>query len=161
MVRPNYPQAMPSSTQRDLFESEAQPELSAADAAPPAYRSDPDQVRARLQAILAEARAPEKLPWDRDKLLGYRTIFPQMAGWLPDEEGALRHPLLFGGSLRAVAWQSSGANKKRVARLRSLILTRAAGEDEERRAASLLRIFRGLTCVDSAWTAGSSPAVTR
>lgn len=79
---------MARTTQQDLFETESQPELFAADAAPPAYRPDPDQVRARLQAILAEARAAEKLPWDRDKLLVYRTIFPQMAGWLPDEEGA-------------------------------------------------------------------------
>ena len=35
-----------------------------------------------------EARAAEKLPWDADRLLVYRTIFPQMAGWLPEEEGA-------------------------------------------------------------------------
>jgi hypothetical protein len=79
---------MTHSTQRDLFETVSQPELFDAEAAPPAYRPDPDQVRARLQAILAEARAAEKLPWDGDKLLVYRTIFPQMAGWLPAEEGA-------------------------------------------------------------------------
>lgn len=53
---------------------------------PPAYRPDPDEVRARLHRILTEARAAEKLPWDPDKLLVYRTIFPQMAGWLPEEE---------------------------------------------------------------------------
>jgi hypothetical protein len=75
-------------TQQDLFETDSQPELFAADAAPPAYRPDPNQVRARLHKILAEARAAEKLPWDQDKLLVYRTIFPQMAGWLPEQEGA-------------------------------------------------------------------------
>jgi hypothetical protein len=75
-------------TQQDLFAAESQPELFAADDAPPAYRPDPDQVRARLQKILAEARAAEKLPWDQDKLLIYRTIFPQMARWLPEDEGA-------------------------------------------------------------------------
>jgi hypothetical protein len=75
-------------TQQDLFETDSQPELFVPDAAPPAYRPDPDQVRARLLKILAEARAAEKLPWDQDKLLVYRTIFPQMAGWLPEEEGA-------------------------------------------------------------------------
>jgi hypothetical protein len=79
---------MARTTQQDLFETESQPELFAADAAPPAYRPDPDQVRARLHAILAEARAAENIPWDGDKLLVYRAIFPQMAGWLPDEEGA-------------------------------------------------------------------------
>lgn len=58
----------------------------APDAPPPAYRPDLDNVRARLHKILAEARAADKLPWDRDQLLVYRTIFPQMAGWLPEEE---------------------------------------------------------------------------
>jgi hypothetical protein len=74
--------------QQDLFGAEAQAELFASDAAPPAYRPDPDEVRARLNRILTEARAAEKLPWDPDRLLVYRTIFPQMAGWLPEEEGA-------------------------------------------------------------------------
>ncbi len=79
---------MPKSPQQDLFETEAQAELFEPNAAPPAYRPDPNEVRARLHKILAEARAAKKLPWDRDKLLVYRTIFPQMAGWLPEEEGA-------------------------------------------------------------------------
>jgi hypothetical protein len=42
----------------------------------------------RLHRILAEARAAEQVPWDSDKLLVYRSIFPQMAGWLPEEEAA-------------------------------------------------------------------------
>ena len=79
---------MARSPQQDLFESETQAELFEPDAGPAAYRPDPDQVRARLHKILAEARGAEKLPWDRDRLLVYRTIFPQMAGWLPDEEAA-------------------------------------------------------------------------
>jgi hypothetical protein len=79
MVRP---------TQQDLFEADAQAELFERDAAAPAYRPDLDDVRARLHRILAEARAAEELPWDRDKLLVYRTVFPQMTGWLPEEEAA-------------------------------------------------------------------------
>jgi hypothetical protein len=75
-------------TQQDLFENESQPELFEPDAAPPAYRPDPDKVRERLHRILAEARAAKKLPWDADKVLLYRTIFPHMTGWLPDDEGA-------------------------------------------------------------------------
>jgi hypothetical protein len=75
-------------TQEDLFEGDSQAELFTVEAAPPAYRPDPDQVRARLLKILGEARAAETLPWDQDKLLVYRTIFPQMAGWLPADEGA-------------------------------------------------------------------------
>lgn len=79
---------MARSTQQDLFQSESQPELFEADAAPPAYRPDPEKVRERLHKILAEARAAKKLPWDPDKVSVYRTIFPHMAGWLPDEEAA-------------------------------------------------------------------------
>lgn len=75
-------------TQQDLFKTETQPELFDPDAAPPAYRPDPDKVRARLQKILAEARAAKELPWEPDKVLLYRTIFPHMTGWLPDEEAA-------------------------------------------------------------------------
>lgn len=79
---------MARSQQQDLFEAESQPDLFKPDAAPPVYRPDLDQVRARLHKILAEARAAERLPWDADQLLVYRSIFPQMAGWLPQEEGA-------------------------------------------------------------------------
>jgi len=79
---------MAPSPQQDLFDTGSQPELFGADAAPPAYRPDPDKVRARLHKILAEARAAAKLPWEPDKVLLYRTIFPHMAGWLPEEEAA-------------------------------------------------------------------------
>lgn len=79
---------MARSRQQDLFEDEAQAELLEPDAAPPAYRPDPDEVRARLHRILAEARGAEKLPWDRDRLLVYQNIFPHMAGWLPEDEAA-------------------------------------------------------------------------
>ena len=48
----------------------------------------PDSVRAELYKILAEARAAERLPWEPRTVLLYRTIFPQMTNWLPDEEGA-------------------------------------------------------------------------
>jgi hypothetical protein len=74
--------------QQDLFAAEPQAELFDPEAAPPAYRPNLDQVRARLHKILAEARAAETIPWDRDRLLVYRTIFPQMARWLPEEEAA-------------------------------------------------------------------------
>jgi hypothetical protein len=71
----------------DLFEAESQPDLFGAETAP-AYRPDADKVRARLNKILAEARAAETLPWDRSRASLYRTIFPQMTLFLPEEEGA-------------------------------------------------------------------------
>ena len=71
----------------DFFEKEAQPDLFGGETAP-AYRPDPDMVRRRLYKILAEARAAEKLPWEPTTVSLYRTIFPQMTQWLPEEEGA-------------------------------------------------------------------------
>ena len=68
----------------DLFE-EPQPDLFGAEATP-TYRPDIDKVRARLDKILAETRAADELPWGRASL--YRTIFPQMTLWLPEEEAA-------------------------------------------------------------------------
>jgi hypothetical protein len=77
---------MPRTDQPDLFAAEAQPELFAS--APVAYRADPDKVRARLHKILAEARAAQTLPWDAAHVSLYRTVFPQMTLWLPEEEAA-------------------------------------------------------------------------
>lgn len=47
----------------------------------------PDEVRARLHKILAEARAARSLPpWDRRTTRMYQVVFPQMANWLPEAE---------------------------------------------------------------------------
>ena len=54
----------------------------------PAYRPDPEKVRSRLHKIFAEARAAQKLPWEPTTVSLYRTIFPQMTNWLPDDEAA-------------------------------------------------------------------------
>jgi len=72
----------------DFFEEEAQADLFGEEAVPAAYRPDPDKVRRRLEKILAEARAAQKLPWEPTTVSLYRTIFPQMTNWLPEEEGA-------------------------------------------------------------------------
>jgi hypothetical protein len=74
--------------QPDLFGTHTQDDLFDEDAAPVAYRADPDKVRARLHRILAEARAAQKLPWEPTRVSLYRTIFPQMTNWLPEDEGA-------------------------------------------------------------------------
>lgn len=71
----------------DLFETETQPDLFGSEPLP-TYRPDPDMVRARLHKILAEARAAKTLPWEPSRVSLYRTIFPQMTNWLPEDEGA-------------------------------------------------------------------------
>ena len=41
-----------------------------------------------MYKIFAEARAAQKMPWEPRRVSLYRTIFPQMTNWLPEEEGA-------------------------------------------------------------------------
>ena len=57
-------------------------------AVPSPYRPDTDKVRARLHKILAEARSCRTLTWEPSTVSLYRTIFPQMSLFLPEEEGA-------------------------------------------------------------------------
>jgi hypothetical protein len=78
---------MASSRQGDLFGHEEQDELFD-DQPTPVYRADPDQVRAELHKILLAARSAQRMPWEPTRLSLYRTIFPQMTNWLPEEEGA-------------------------------------------------------------------------
>jgi hypothetical protein len=74
----------------EVFESEAQSDLFG-EQSTPIYRPDPDKVRSRLHKILVEARAAKTLPWEPTTVSLYRTIFPQMTNWLPEEEaGQLR-----------------------------------------------------------------------
>jgi hypothetical protein len=79
---------MASSRQTDLFQTDEQSELFGEESPTPEYRADPDSVRAELYKILAEAREAQRLPWEPKTVLLYRTIFPQMTNWLPDDEGA-------------------------------------------------------------------------
>jgi hypothetical protein len=73
--------------QGDLFRQDEQDDL-LEDRPTPVYRADPDKVRAELHLILAEARAAPKMPWEPEQVRLYRTIFPQMSNWLPEEEAA-------------------------------------------------------------------------
>ena len=77
---------MSSSRQGDLFGHDQQDDLSE-DRPTPIFRADPDEVRAELHRILAEARAAQTIPWNAANLRLYRTIFPQMTNWLPEDEG--------------------------------------------------------------------------
>jgi hypothetical protein len=78
---------MTSTRQGDLF-GESQSDPFDEDAPTPVYRADPDEVRAELHRILAEARAAKTLPWEPKQASLYKTIFPQMTNWLPKDEAA-------------------------------------------------------------------------
>lgn len=50
---------------------------------------DPDEIRADLMVILADARGvTADALWDDHKLRYNRLVFPNMARWLPDDEAA-------------------------------------------------------------------------
>lgn len=74
-----------SSRQPDLFLSDEQPELFE-DKPAPAVSAKPEEVRAELLKILAEARAAQT--WPQKQLRFYQTVFPQMSRWLPEGEAA-------------------------------------------------------------------------
>ena len=71
--------------QLDLF-GQSQPPAS--EPAQTDYSPDPGEVRAELLDVLAQMRAADSFPWDARRTLFWRTVFPQMANWLPDEEAA-------------------------------------------------------------------------
>ena len=64
-----------------------QPDMFGSEPAP-VYKPDPDKVRRRLYNILAELRTPDAGPPKPTRLSLYRSIFPQMALFLPEEEAA-------------------------------------------------------------------------
>ena len=52
---------------------------------------DPDAIRERLNGILRQLRAAERVPRTAAELRSWRLVFPNMANWLPaDERDALR-----------------------------------------------------------------------
>ena len=75
MPNDNSPQAYRGS-QLELFGGEPVP----------AARSMPDEMRAFLHELLAEARAASTMPWPADRAQFYRGLFPQLSYWLPEEE---------------------------------------------------------------------------
>lgn len=46
----------------------------------------PAEARRRLLKMLAEAKRAERLPWSQKETETLQILFPQMAGWLPDDE---------------------------------------------------------------------------
>jgi hypothetical protein len=56
----------------------------------PAQRSttpDPNVIRLRLHSLLEKARRAQAMPWPEREARMWQTVFPNMARWLPPEEG--------------------------------------------------------------------------
>ncbi len=74
------------SDQGDRF-GPAQLGLGLEDTRPDPTRIDPQEIREELVALLATARAARNAaPWDRRTHRYHKTVFPQMANWLPEDE---------------------------------------------------------------------------
>ncbi len=54
----------------------------------PSITPIPTRFAKTCTGFSAEARAAQKMPWEPTRVSVYRTIFPQMTNWLPEEEGA-------------------------------------------------------------------------
>lgn len=52
----------------------------------PQSTPSPERIRKELHALLATARAAERMPWGAQEARTNATIFPQMANWLPEAE---------------------------------------------------------------------------
>lgn len=74
----------------DDFKSNGQQQLGFDLGDAPAARSyapDPADIRAELLQLLETARAAQdRAPWDARTFRYHKTVFPQMARWLPDDE---------------------------------------------------------------------------
>jgi hypothetical protein len=82
----NWWRPMVPNRQPDLFQPDDPDQF--VDQPPRAYTADPDEVRADLHKMLAEARAAKTLTWPPKTVSLYQTIFPQMSKWLPEDEAA-------------------------------------------------------------------------
>ena len=50
------------------------------------FLPDPADIRRRLNALLDKARGAQAMPWNEREARMWRTVFPNMANWLPNEE---------------------------------------------------------------------------
>jgi hypothetical protein len=74
---------MARSTQPDLFGTQG--DL----LGPPpreTYAPSLEKVRAEVNKVLEKARIAKDMPWTAKEVAFWKTVFPQMTNWLPEEE---------------------------------------------------------------------------
>ena len=76
---------MSRSSQTDLFGTQAD-----MFGPPPkqAYAPSLAPVRAEVHRVLEKARIAKEMPWTAKEVAFWKTVFPQMTDWLPEEEAA-------------------------------------------------------------------------
>lgn len=55
--------------------------------APPPKQLTAEDIKAEMLALLAKARTAETMPWTPREVRSHTVMFPEMAKWLPQEEG--------------------------------------------------------------------------
>ena len=76
---------MSRSKQADLFGT--QPDLFGPPP-PKSYAPSLATVRAEVNKVLEKARIAKDMPWTEKEVRFWKTVFPQMTNWLPEEEAA-------------------------------------------------------------------------
>ena len=51
------------------------------------FDPDPEQLRRRIQALLAKARGAGAMPWPEREVRMWQRVFPNWTRFLPEEEG--------------------------------------------------------------------------
>ncbi|OYW53798.1 MAG: hypothetical protein B7Y80_16025 [Hyphomicrobium sp. 32-62-53] len=72
-------------TQADLFGTEAD---HLGPPPPKSYAPSLEKVRAEVNKVLEKARIAKDMPWTAKEVAFWKTVFPQMCNWLPEEEAA-------------------------------------------------------------------------
>ena len=55
---------------------------------PKSYAPSLATVRAEVNKVLEKARIAKDMPWTAKEVRFWKTVFPQMTNWLPEEEAA-------------------------------------------------------------------------
>jgi hypothetical protein len=76
---------MSRSNQTDLFGTQS--DLFGAPP-PKSYAPSLATVRAEVHKVLEKARIAREMPWTAKEVAFWKTVFPQMTNWLPEEEAA-------------------------------------------------------------------------
>lgn len=76
---------MSRSNQTDLFGTHAD---LFGQSPPKSYAPSLATVRAEVNKVLEKARLAKEMPWTAKEVSFWKTVFPQMTNWLPEEEAA-------------------------------------------------------------------------
>lgn len=95
------------STQADLFGTQAD-----LFGPPPkqSYAPSLEKVRAEINKVLEKARIAREMPWTAKEVAFWKTVFPQMTNWLPEDEREQARAAFWEEITRLEAASAAGSN---------------------------------------------------